>query len=113
MAETSVLHSHTGIVGRAVEWCGFEAEHRNKTRGNEGNLACVVESLVALWQSNIDCSWRESVRDNDGLKRMLLVGVFVVENGGIEIVNFSRMAGWFALMLVSYRGRIPSGYWSW
>ena len=98
VAETSVLHSHTGTVWERVEWCSFEAEHRNKTRENEGNLACFVGNLVALWQSNVDCSWRESVRDNDGLKRMLLVGEFVVENGDIEIVLRSGVDGWIVLI---------------
>ena len=62
-----------------------------KRRENEAKIRYFVENLVALWQSNVADSWRESVRDNGWLERMVLSGELFAESGGIEIVGFSRV----------------------
>ena len=50
---SGMLHSHSGIVWRRVEWCGFEAKHHIKWRENDAKIRYFVENLVALWQSNV------------------------------------------------------------
>ena len=48
VAETSVLHSYTGIVWKRVEWCSFEAELRMKWRDNEGETRHFAGTCLAL-----------------------------------------------------------------
>ena len=98
---SGVLHSHTVIIWGQVEWCNFEGLLRMKRRENKGKSRHFVGNLVALWQSNVDCGWWESARDNVWLERMLLFGKLFVESGGVEIVNFLRVTGWCAMILVS------------
>ena len=47
-------------------WGRTPDEMKGKWRENKA----FCWNLVALWQSNVDSGWRESVRDNGGLERM-------------------------------------------
>ena len=87
---SGMLHSHTGIVWRWVEWCGFEAKLRTKWRENDAKTGyfteiwlrygnqMLVEMEKLCWEAKIVvgvrllCRW-ESVRGNCWRERVSLV----------------------------------------